>query len=191
MSDSTNKTVASGVSVMIAVIFAIVGVGFLDSAQLNQEFQIDSETEWNNYAATLDGVVVNTNGYVELEATNTSGTYTSVTLDANESTANRYHVYASVPEPGNSSATLVVSGNSYELQDGVNKFDVTAGSSFSLEFQRDSTGVESPNVDSVTGLSGADSGGLLRLVGVAAFGLLLLLVVLQYMGFSGMGRRKQ
>lgn len=184
MSDSTNKTVMAGVSIVLAVVFGIVGVGVLDSAQLDEEFRLDTETEWNNYAQALNGVNVTADGVVQLSAANVSGSYDSITLDANESDSNRYHVYASVPEPENSTVSLVVGGTTYDLQDGINKVDVTAADSFQLDFQRDATSVESPSVDTVSALSGANEGGLLRLVGVAAFGLLILLVAVQYMGIG-------
>jgi len=80
MTSSTNKTVAAGVSVVLAAVFAVVGLGVIDSAQLTQEFNIDTESEFNTYASSLNGVVVTADGYVELDSANTSGTYQSVEL---------------------------------------------------------------------------------------------------------------
>lgn len=188
MTSTTNKTVMAGVSVVLAAVLAVVGVGVIDSANLTTEFSLDTQSEWNNYAASLNGVVVTSNGNVELDTGNTSGTYQSVALDANESNSSFYNVYTNVPEPDNSSVSLVVDGNTYELDDGKNKVELDSqGSSFSLEFQRDSTSVSTPQVDKLVGLSGSKS-GLLRLVGLASFGLLLLLVLLQYMNFGRSGR---
>lgn len=180
MSDSTNKSIQMGVSLFVALVLAIVGVGILDSHNLTQEFNIDNETEWNNYAATLTGVEVTTDDLVQLNSTSTTGTYDSVALSGNETDTNRFEVYTNIPEPDNSSVSLLVNGNTYDLTAGSNRIalDSTA-SEFDLEFNRDADTVSSPQVTTLVGLSG-DTGGLLRLVGVAAFGLLVLLTVTQY-----------
>lgn len=180
MSDSTNRSIQMGVSLVVAMVLAVVGVGILDGHNLTQEFEIDTESEWNDYSSTLTNVEVTAEGEVQLSSASNTGTYDSVVLDSNESDSTRYNVYASVPEPENSSVSLLVNGNTYDVEDGLNKFDLESGASeFDLEFNRDADTVESPSVTTLVGLSG-DTGGLLRLVGTAAFGLLVLMTVVQY-----------
>lgn len=189
MSLTVNKSVNAGVALVVGLILASVGVGVLDSSTFTQEFEVDNNTEWTNYGSSLSGVQVN-GSYLVLEDANTSGTYTSVTLDSNESDSSRYEVLTNVPDADNSSVTLTVSGNDYTLEDGFNTVDLDSkGDSFELTLERDATSVSSPEVDYVRGLSG-ETGSILRLVGLASFGLLLLLGLLQYMdvGFSRGGR---
>lgn len=182
---ATNKAISGGVSVLVLVIFAVIGITMVNQSQLTQEFDIDNETEWNNYQDTISGLEVTTDGYLQLQTDNTSGTYTA-TLDSNESDANRYVVFTNIPDEDNSTSELTVSGDTYTLNDGENKFDVTSASSFELSLNRDSTSVSTPQVDSVVGWSG-DS-GLLGLVAGMAFALLVLLGLVNSVGLNRVRR---
>jgi len=174
-----NKTVAAGVSVVLVVVFALVGVGVLDSAELTNVLTVDSQAEWQNNG-TLTNLTATAGGELQLAGDNLTGDYVSNNF-ANASDATIYSVRTSIPEPGNSSVTLTVDGTDYDLSSGSNRVSVTGGSNFELSYERDGVNVTSPSVDSVSVLAG-DTGSLLRLVALAAFGLLLLLVVVNYLG---------
>lgn len=178
MSHSVNKTTKVGVAVILAVVFAMIGMGVLVSSELTTVLDVDSQSEWQNNG-TLNGLVATSSGELELDSSNTSGNYVYDTFD-NQSDVTRASVYVDIPEPDNSSVTLVVDSSSYELSDGTNNVDVSGGSSYELQFQRDSTNITSPSVASSVFRAG-ETGSILWLVGTAAFGLLILLVVVSYL----------
>lgn len=174
-----------GVAVIVAVIFGIIGMQVAVEADYNSVYTLDNNTEWNT--GTLTGVQVS-NGEVLLASGNTTGTYTSTTI-SNET--NRIEVYATVPDPDNSSVSLSVGGNTYDLVDGRNAFKLDSSVTsytFDLSFDRDSTSVTSPAVQRYEAQFGED--GLLTLIATAAFALLLLLSALKLrhrMRNGGMG----
>lgn len=187
MQSSTDRAVAAGLSVVLVAVFAIVGTGMIESSNTTTVLSVDSTAEWEN--GTLTNLTAD-NGLLNLSSGETSGTYDSVTFDTNHSPVTDYSISADIPDPDNSSVTLVVNSNNYDLEDGLNEVDVSDHDSFTLEYSRDSTSVESPEVDSVRALNVADS-GLLGLIGGSAFGLLLILALLQHFGGRlGMGRSK-
>lgn len=191
MSSTTNKTVMTGVAVVVAAVLGVVGVGILDSTGLEQQFQTSNESEWNTYASNTNDVVVNSNGYLALNDTSgaTYGNYDSVTLNSNESSSERYVVDVSLPnETSNEVRLQVGTGTEYDLVDGRNKLDVTPADSYTFELERNASGDESPRVESLTAYTQDDSGSLLRLVGTAGFGLLLLLVVVNQLNLKGKRR---
>lgn len=191
MSSAIDTTIKGGISLVIVAVFAIVGVGVLDSAGTTQEFNIDNQTALNDYAGTLSDVNVTSNGYVNMSSYATSGTYTSVTLSGNETNVTTYDVTTNIPNASESNITLVVAGNSYELVDGYNSVSLDAeGDSFELQFNRTSTSIETPQVDSIQGYRATGANGILGTVGVAAFGLLMLLVVVQLLS-GNVGRARQ
>lgn len=178
-----NDAIEVGVAVVVAAIFAVIGMQVATSADYNDVYTVDSDSEWNE--GTLTSVNVS-NGEVLLDSTSASGSYESATF-SNET--NRFSVYADVPDADNSSVTLSVGGNTYDLSDGRNtvSLDTSVTSySFTLDFSRDADTVESPSVSSVTAQYGES--GMMTLIATAAFALLVLLAVLQLRNRVGLSR---
>lgn len=157
MTDMMNRAIQGGVALVVVVILATGAVSMANDYDYTETFSIDNETEWNNNANTLTGVVVNADGYVMLDSGNTSGTYSSVSISEN---ATRWTVDVSLPDADNSSVSLTVDGSTYDLTDGANEVTVdneVSSYQFDLDFSRDSTSVTSPQVNSVTSYTGEES----------------------------------
>lgn len=179
---SSQKYINGGVALVVAVIFAIVGTQAVADSNFDDVLTLDSQSEWNSYEGTATATEVTSGGVVQLQSGNTSGSWTSSSIS---NATNRVSVYANVDQPDNSSVNITVGGTTYELEDGTNNFELgsnlTGGYTFTLDFERDSTSVTSPNVDYYQAQQGS-SDDLMTIIVAAAFGLLLLFVVLATMG---------
>lgn len=186
MSHSVNKSITAGLAVVLVAVMAVVGVQIVESSNTTNVLTLDTNTEWEN--GTLTNLTTE-NDTLLLNTSEVAGTYDSETLSRDD--VNEYEVSVDLPDPDNSSVDLVVSGTTYNLEDGYQEVDVSGThTTFTLEFARDSTSIESPQV-SLLRANVVEDSGLLTLIAGASFGLLLLLALLQHVGGLGAGRNPQ
>lgn len=170
--------VNAGVAVLIAVVFALIGTTVVTQSNYDTVLQLDSQTEWQNYAGTATNTEVNSDGDVRLQTGDTSGSWVSSSIS---NATNRVVTYVDLPDSDNQSVNLTVDETTYELEDGQNAFELGSDESsytFTLDFERDSTSVTRAEVDYYTAQQGS-SDGLLGIIASAAFALLALFAVLK------------
>ena len=193
---AVNKTVSAGVAIAVAAVLAIVGGQIMTAHNYDTTFSVTGETDFNDYAESTNGLSV-ADGVVQLNSTVTTGNYQSIALDMNESNVTRVEVVADISEPENSSATFVVNAatpqeKTFALNDGLNTYEFSESEvvgTFGLALERDDVNVTSPSVSSVTGMY-ETGGGILTTVGMAGFGLLLLLVAVKEFELGRLGGRQ-
>lgn len=172
------RYVNAGVALVVAVIMAIVGTSVAATADYDQVYAVDTQSEWDN--GTFTSTTSFADGYVALNGTATTGTYDSVTI-SNET--NRVEVYADIESPDNSSVSMDLGTETYNLSDGRNVFSLDSSVtdySFTLNFDRDADTVTSPEVHTYQAYFGED--GLTSLIAGAAFALLILFGVMSLVG---------
>lgn len=180
--DVVNTVVTGGVGLLVAFIFAIVGVQAATQASFDSTLALDNQSELEE--GTLTNLVVETvNGedQVVLNGTATTGSYASATYS---NTVDRHVFYVDITDSDNSSLSVSTGGNTYELEDGRNVVEldstVTSDYSFTVDFSRDADTVESPEFKRYEAQEQTSS--LLPLLASGGFAILLLGAVL--IGFS-------
>lgn len=202
MADSTQKTLMTGVALIVAVLFGIVGMQVLAPANVNTVIDADTNAEWNAFIedTNSDGTTISANYVIEndefsIAQDNTSGYIYSQNLTDEQLTPENVTVDATLPDADNSSITLAFTDesglntvNTVQLTSGENEVAIPDGTErISLSLTRDAATIESPSVQSIFAQYTETS--LLYLVGGAAFGLLVLMMVVQELGM-GLSRRR-
>lgn len=200
--NSLNFAVQTGVAILLAAVFAVVGVSVVDSGSFEEVWDVSNQSEWEEGSFTdqqgdsADYVEVQSDSededYITLSSGETTGGYESEDLDED---ADQVEFDTEISEPDNSTLDYYVLNtdgdevSEGDLEDGENtvEFDDTEQvESVQLFFDRDDDTIDSPRVYSHTGLLSEDT--LLPLLAGLAFTLLLLGALItryrQYNGFE-------